>query len=179
MIKLKIIIKTILSVLNRGKWYILWYIGCLMLYEINKDFFTDTYAYVLLLNIPIFLIPYLVLRKMDALQYYVHVIAVAFVVVWYVFYSINYAVCKDAEAFETHRIKSERYFRKTIRAKHCQGIRYVYNGHTLEIPPTEESERLYKIYGDSVKNHIYVRLLLKKALPDVYYIDDVIIDYEE
>jgi len=43
----------------------------------------------------------------------------------------------------------------------------------------KKADRLYEIYGDSVINHIHVRLSIKKALPHVYYIDDAFIEYDE
>lgn len=49
----------------------------------------------------------------------------------------------------------------------------------MDFAPSKEADRLYEIYGDSVINHIHVRLSLKKALPHVYYIDDAFIEYDE
>lgn len=44
---------------------------------------------------------------------------------------------------------------------------------------TQTSETLYKIYGDSVVNHLKVRLIIKETLPHVYYMDKVLITYKK
>ena len=177
---IKSIITTIISMLYESKWLILSIVGLFILAINRENFIVDTYAYVFLLNIPIFIIPLLVLRRIDALRYYLHVAGITFFIVWIAFYSINFAISKDAKALKTHRIKSTHYIPKgRAGISTSRGIRYVYNGHTLMTSPTEESERLYEIYGDSVTNHIHVRLSLKKALPQVYYIDSTFIDYDE
>ena len=59
------------------------------------------------------------------------------------------------------------------------GINCKYRGDFVDFAPSKEADRLYEIYGDSVINHIHVRLSLKKALPHVYYIDDAFIEYDE
>ena len=58
------------------------------------------------------------------------------------------------------------------------GIRIECKGNKRKISTTHESDSLYKIYGDSVINHIVVRFLLKEPFPHVYYIDSVGITYK-
>ena len=55
------------------------------------------------------------------------------------------------------------------------GIRCKYKGEFIQLSATPTSEELYRIYGDSVVNHLKVRLVVKETLPHVYYIDKVLI----
>lgn len=148
-----------------------------ILTHISYDFVTDTYAYVVVLNISIFLIPLLILWILKKLNYYVTVTTISFFVVWFTYYCINYSICKKED--KTFMSKDLEVYNYIPMGKKNSGIKCRYNGDLVDFAITDESERLYAIYGDSVINHIHVRLSLKKALPQVYYIDDFFIDYDE
>ena len=59
------------------------------------------------------------------------------------------------------------------------GIQCKYKGEFIQLSATQTSETLYKIYGDSVVNHLKVRLIIKETLPHVYYMDKVLITYKK
>ena len=139
------------------------------------DFITDSYVYFFSLNILILLIPILILWKLDALNLIDYTVAITFFSVWFGYYFINYTIIKDEKAFMTDDIEVFNYIPTGSRS----GIKCRYNGGLVSFPATKEADRLYELYGDSVINHIHVRLSIKKALPHVYYIDDAFIEYDE
>ncbi len=157
------------------KWYILSIVCFFILIRFDAHYISETYTYVFLLNIPAILIPYLVLWKLDALRYYNRALAICVFGVWFGYYFINYTIIKDEKAFMTDYIEVYKY----IPSGKSSGINCRYRGDFVRFSTNKKTDRLYKIYGDSVINHIHVRLSIKKALPHVYYIDDFFIEYDE
>ena len=170
------ILKELYNAFYPLRWYIVLTIGFIIFNRISYDFITDTYVYVVFLNISIILIPLLILWMLNKLSYYVPVTTISFFIVWSTYYYINYSICKDEKAFNTQQIEVYNYIPMW---KKSSGIKCRYKGNFVNFVTEDESERLYAIYGDSVINHIHVRLSLKKALPHVYYIDDFFIEYDD
>lgn len=191
-------IKNILKTLYSIKWYILGLVFLFILIKTGeypivdredkkipilsailrsgKKTITDTYAYMILLNLTAYLVPFLILRKHNALDYFKIAFGFTIFSVWFGYYLTNFIISEDEKAFMTEEIEVYRYAHKYTprRSIICR-----YKGDFVYLPRTKESEQLYEIYGDSVIKHIHVRLSLKKALPHVYYIDDAFIEYDE
>lgn len=161
-------------------WYFFALAGLFLLLYMGKDFIIDTYVYALSLSAPIFVISYMLLKRINALRYYFHVTGCVFFVVWFSFYILNVMRSKSVCGHITKYICVEHYtpIGRSGRAS-SSGIQCKYKGEFIQLSATQTSEKLYKIYGDSVVNHLKVRLIIKETLPHVYYIDKVLITYKK
>ena len=70
-------------------WYFFAIVGLFLLLYMGKYFIIDTYVYALSLSAPIFVISYMLLKRINALRYYFHVTGCVFFVVWFSFYILN------------------------------------------------------------------------------------------
>ena len=159
-------------------WYFLALIALLILVYMEKNIIVDTYLYVVTLNILILLLPYAILKKMNSLHYYSYVTGCLFFIVWFSFYALNMLRSKSIRECVIEDVQAKQYTRIGIAGRaSSSGITCEYKGSFIHISATTESEEIYKIYGDSVINHLKVRLFLKETLPNVYYINDIQIHY--
>lgn len=53
-------------------WYFLAVVGLFLLLYLRRNFIIDTYIYALSLSTPIFILSYMLLKRIDALRYYLH-----------------------------------------------------------------------------------------------------------
>ena len=96
------------------------------------------------------------------------------------FYTLNILRSNGIKGQITEELQVKHYTQSGIAGRSTSGgITCEYKGDALHLSTTRESEKLYKIYGDSVISHIKVRLALKETLPYVYYVDDALITYSE
>ena len=128
----------------------------------------------------ILLIPYVSLEITKALDYYLYVTSCTFSIVWSSFYTLNILRSNGIKGQITEELQVKHYTQSGIAGRSTSGgITCEYKGDALHLSTTRESEKLYKIYGDSVISHIKVRLALKETLPYVYSVDDALITYSE
>lgn len=149
--------------------------------SIVANMITNISASVLIsLNMVILLIPYVSLEITKALDYYFYVTSCTFSIVWSSFYTLNILRSNGIKGQITEELQVKHYTQSGIAGRSTSGgITCEYKGDALHLSTTRESEKLYKIYGDSVISHIKVRLALKETLPYVYYVDDALITYSE
>ena len=157
-------------------WYFLAVAGLFLLLYLRRNFIIDTYIYALSLSTPIFILSYMLLKRIDALRYYLHATGCILFVEWFCFYALNVSRSKSVGGHLTEYIGVEHYtpIGRESRSS-SSGIRCKYKGEFIQLSATPTSEELYRIYGDSVVNHLKVRLVVKETLPHVYYIDKVLI----
>lgn len=162
---------------KEGIWYLFSLIALFTLIRVRRNIIMDTYIYVIIINVFIFLIPYVVLRMVKALRYYSYIAGVTFFVVWSIFYLWNIFRSGKINGCTTDLIQVEKYTPVGTSGKTSfSGVNVEYKGRTLNLGATLDTESLYETYGDSVINHIKVRLVVKETLPHVYYIDDVLMN---
>ena len=75
----------------------------------SNNFIIDTYVYALSLSAPIFVISYMLLKRINALRYYFHVTGCVFFVVWFSFYILNVMRSKSVCGHITKYICVEHY----------------------------------------------------------------------
>jgi hypothetical protein len=164
---------------KEATWYFLALAAMLILIYVGVNIFIDAYFYLISLTALVFLLSYIILKIKNKLHYYSYVVGCAFFAVWFGFYSICNLRSGYAKGHITKQLPVLYYIPTGSAGRYSSsGIEIEYKGNKRKIPTTRESDRLYQIYGDSVINHIVVRLLLKEPFPDVYYIDKVLITYK-
>ena len=164
---------------EEATWYFLALAGLWILLYMGANVITDTYFYVISLNILVFLFSYIILKIKNKLHYYSYVVGCAFFAVWFVFYSICNLRSRSLKGYLTKQLPTLFYIPTGSGGRwSSSGIRIECKGSKRKISTTHESDSLYQIYGDSVINHIVVRFLLKEPFPDVYYVDSVRITYK-
>ncbi len=90
-------------------WYFLAVAGLFLLLYLRRNFIIDTYIYALSLSTPIFILSYMLLKRIDALRYYLHATGCVFFVVWFSFYALNVARSKSVGGHLTEYIGVEHY----------------------------------------------------------------------
>lgn len=90
-------------------WYFFAIAGLFLLLYMGKYFIIDTYVYALSLSAPIFVISYMLLKRINALHYYFHVTGCVFFVVWFSFYILNVMRSKSVCGHITKYISVEHY----------------------------------------------------------------------
>ena len=164
---------------EEATWDFLALAGLWILLYMGSNVIIDTYFYVISLNILIFLFSYIILKIKNKLHYYSYIVGCAFFAVWFVFYSICDLKSRSLKGYMTKQLPVLFYIPTGSGGRwSSSGIRIECKGNKRKISTTHESDSLYKIYGDSVINHIVVRFLLKEPFPHVYYIDSVGITYK-
>ena len=159
--------------------YFLALAGLLILVYMGGNIIIDTYFYLISLNVFVFLFSYIILKIKNELHYYFYVVGCTFFVVWFIFYSICDLRSRNMKGHLTGQLPILYYIPTGTAGRwSSSGIEIECKGSKHKIPTTQESDRLYQIYGDSVINHIVVRLLLKEPFPYVYYVDSVRITYK-
>ncbi|MBF1425632.1 hypothetical protein KZY63_00780 [Prevotella histicola] len=164
---------------EEATWYFLALAGLLILLYMGANVITDTYFYMISLNILIFLFSYIILKIKNKLHYYSYVVGCAFFAVWLIFYSICDLRSRSLKGYLTKQLPVLYYIPTGSGGRWTSsGFRIECKGIQQKISTSQESDSLYQIYGDSIINHIVVRFLLKEPFPDVYYIDSVGITYK-
>ena len=164
---------------EEATWYFLALAGLLILLYMGANVITDTYFYMISLNILIFLFSYIILKIKNKLHYYSYVVGCAFFAVWLIFYSICDLRSRSLTGYLTAQLPVLYYIPTGSGGRGASsGFRIECKGSKKKIPTSQESDSLYQIYGDSIINHIVVRFLLKEPFPDVYYVDSVGITYK-
>jgi hypothetical protein len=163
---------------NEATWDFLALAALGILVYMAGNIFIDTYFYLISLNALVFLLSYIILKIKNKLHYYSYVVGCAFFAVWFGFYSICSLKSRYAKGHLTRPLPVLYYIPTGSGGRSSSGIEIEYKGDKRKISTTQESDSLYQIYGDSVINHIVVRLLLKEPFPDVYYGDDALITYK-
>lgn len=160
-------------------WYFMALAGLLILIYMGGNIIIDTYFYLISLNIFVLLFSYTILKIKNGLHYYFYVVGCTIFVVWFIFYSTCYLRGRNMKGHFTRQLQTLYYIPTGTAGRwSSSGIEIECKGSKRKIPTTQESDRLFQIYGDSVINHIVVRLLLKEPLPYVYYVDSVRITYK-
>ena len=153
--------------------------GLLILVYMGGNIIIDTYFYLISLNVFVLLFSYTILKIKKRLHYYFYVVGCTFFVVWFIFYSICDLRSRNMKGHLTGQLPILYYIPTGSAGRwSSSGIEIECKGSKHKISTTQESDRLYQIYGDSVINHIVVRLLLKEPFPYVYYVDSVRITYK-
>ena len=164
---------------EEATWYFLALAGLLILLYMGANVITDTYFYMISLNILIFLFSYIILKIKNKLHYYSYVVGCAFFAVWLIFYSICDLRSRSLKGYLTKQLPVLYYIPTGSGGRWTSsGFRIECKGIQQKISTSQESDSLYQIYGDSIINHIVVRFLLKEPFPDVYYIDSAQITYK-
>ena len=164
---------------EEATWCFLALAGLLILLYMGANVITDTYFYMISLNILIFLFSYIILKIKNKLHYYSYVVGCAFFAVWLIFYSICDLRSRSLKGYLTKQLPVLYYIPTGSGGRSSSsGFRIECKGIQQKISTSQESDSLYQIYGDSIINHIVVRFLLKEPFPDVYYIDSVGITYK-
>ena len=164
---------------EEATWCFLALAGLLILLYMGANVITDTYFYMISLNILIFLFSYIILKIKNKLHYYSYVVGCAFFAVWLIFYSICDLRSRSLKGYLTKQLPVLYYIPTGSGGRWTSsGFRIECKGIQQKISTSQESDSLYQIYGDSIINHIVVRFLLKEPFPDVYYIDSVGITYK-
>ena len=164
---------------EEATWYFLALAGLWILLYMGANVITDTYFYMISLNILIFLFSYIILKIKNKLHYYSYVVGCAFFVVWLIFYIICDLKSSSLKGYMTKQLPVLFYIPTGSGGRWTSsGFRIECKGIQQKISTSQESDSLYQIYGDSIINHIVVRFLLKEPFPDVYYIDSVGITYK-
>lgn len=157
----------------KAAWCFAAFVALLLLKSAEKKVVIDTYIYYVCINLLIFSLPYMVLKPIKKLRYYVRATCCIFFIFWFSFFKLNAFLGKYIPGYTTNPIEVKKYVPAgTAGRAVISGIHCVYKGKTLYYEWDQESEKLYSIYGDSVIHHLRVRLVVKETLPDVYYIDD-------
>lgn len=160
-------------------WYFMALAGLLVLVYMGGNIIIDTYFYLISLNVFVLLFSYTILKIKKRLHYYFYVLGCTFFVVWFIFYSTCYLKSRNMKGNLTRQLPTLYYIPTGTAGRwSSSGIGIECKGSKRKIPTTHESDRLFQIYGDSVINHIVVRMLLKEPLPYVYYVDSVRISYK-
>lgn len=163
---------------NRPVWYFIGLCSLYLFVYLRKNVIIDSNAYIVVINLLVVSVPYVVLKIAKQQQYYQQVMISTCMLVWYAFYVLVPILSKNATSYVTEQLPITRYIPLGSSGRSREsGFRCVYMDRVFYFSTTHESERLYELYGDSVVNHIKVRLSIKKALPNVYYVDERFIDY--
>ena len=164
---------------EEATWCFLALAGLWILLYMGANVITDTYFYMISLNILIFLFSYIILKIKNKLHYYSYVVGCAFFAVWFVFYSICNLRSRSLKGYLTKQLPTLFYIPTGSGGRwSSSGLRIECKGSKRKISTTQESDSLYQIYGDSVISHIVVRCLIKEPFPHVYYVDSVGITYK-
>ena len=155
---------------EEATWYFLALAGLWILLYMKASVIIDTYFYMISLNILIFLFSYIILKIKNKLHYYSYVVGCAFFVVWLIFYSICDLKSRSLKGYLTKQLPVLFYIPTGSGGRwSSSGIRIECKGNKRKISTTHESDSLYKIYGDSVINHIVVRFLLSNDKKITWY----------
>lgn len=164
---------------KEATWYFIALVGLLILIYMGGNIIIETYFYLISLNVLVFIFPYIILKIKNRLQCYFYVVGCVFFAVWLIFYSVCALKSRNMKGHLTKQLPTLYYIPTGTAGRwSSSGIEIECKGSKRKIPTTQESDRLFQIYGDSVINHIVVRLLLKEPLPYVYYVDSVRITYK-